>query len=246
MSRQELRDKLKQGPSLTHIAEQLNISRPTLYRHIENYMKGDDRNISTYLKEYFDKVVEDQFATEEEAEKELEQIRFFIDGETAKAREEYEQEWVDYRNDQHSFRYLMSDLTLEERIKKLEELDRRREELEAKGRELGLDRYSFFEEDSAVLKWNEGAIRSECLSTIEKTMILIDADFEKCRDITVEVMVKVSGQDFVMARVRPEEDRRYAEIDFLGIGAEYRYRLRWTEGDKVKTAGPYPIRSRTE
>lgn len=38
MARQELRDKLKQGPSLTHIAEQLNISRPTLYRYIDSYM----------------------------------------------------------------------------------------------------------------------------------------------------------------------------------------------------------------
>lgn len=188
--------------------------------------------------------MDDRFATEEEAEKELEQIRFFIDGETAKAKDDYYRDLREFHNDFHSFRYSMQELTPEQRIRRMEEFDRRKEELDARARQLGLDNHSFLEEDPEILKWNEGEIRSECMCPYGNTMILIDADFEKCRDITVEIMVKVSGEDFVMARVRPEKDRRFAEIDFLSESAEYRYRLRWTEGDKVKTAGPYPIKPR--
>ena len=243
MSRTDLKELMKKGPSLTYIAEQLNISRPTLYRHMDNYMKGNDRNVNQYLREYFDKVVMGQFSSDQEAMKELEQIRFFMDAEADKGREDFEREWREFENDSHSFAFAQHSLPREERLKKMEEMDKRRDELEAKAKELGIDfnRY-LFDEDPEILKWNEGEIRSTCLCPFDGTMVLIDADFEKCRSVTVEVIVKVSGEDFVMARVRPEEDRRFAVIGFLRENVDYKYRLKWNEGEKVRYAGPYPIK----
>ena len=234
---------MKKGPSLTFVAEQLNISRPTLYRHMENYMKGNDTGVNPHLKEYFDKVVMGRFESEQGAVKELEQIRFLMEAEADKGREDFEKEWGEYENDSRSFAFARHELSSEERLRKMEELDNRRNELEVRAKELGIDfnRY-LFDEDPEVLKWNEGEIRSACLCPFDGTMVLIDADFEKCRSITVEVMIKVSGEDFVMARVRPEEDRRFAVIGFLRENVDYKYRLRWNEGERVRYAGPYPIK----
>lgn len=207
-------------------------------------MAGDFKNLSPYLKDYFDKVVSDTFGSEEEAVKELEQIRFFIEGENAKLKEEFEKQWEGYRNDYHFFHLTMNNLSSEEKIRKLEELDRRREEIETKAKKHGIDlkRY-LFDEEQEEPRWNKGEIRSACMNLFENTIVLIDADFEKCREISVEVMLKVSGQDFVIARVRPEENRRFAVIDFIQGNVQYKYRLRWTEGNTIKTSGPYPIKT---
>ena len=45
-----------------------------------------------------------------------------------------------------------------------------------------------------------------------------------------------------MARVRPEENRRFAVIDFLRENVAYKYRLKWNDGDRVKYTPAYEIK----
>ena len=238
-----LKELMKQGPPLTVVADKLGISRPTLYRHMDSYMNGDDDSINPNLREYFNNIIMGKYKTKDEALAELEQIRFFLDAEKTVKKEEFDKEWREYEEDCHSFRYGARNLSADEKVKRQAELDRRERELEDKAKKLEIDfRRYLFDEDPQDVKWNDGEIRSACLCPFDGTMVLIDADFDRCRDITVEVMIKVSGEDFVMARVKPEENRRFAVIDFLRENVAYKYRLKWNDGDRVKYTPAYDIK----
>ena len=245
MTRAELKEKMKEGPPLTMVADVMGISRPTLYRHMEYYMRGEDSKISPNLREYFDKVMIGRFKTEQDALKELEQIRFLIEGENAKAKEDLEVEWDDYKSEYRNLNRGINTMAPDEVGRKMKELGKKRAELESRARELGLDPSFPFDEDvePEVLRWNEGEIRSTCVGNFEGFMVLIDADFERCREITVEVLVKVSGEDFVFARVKPGENTRFAEIKCSLDPSNLKYRLKWNEGDRVRYAGPFAVRS---
>lgn len=245
MTRADLKEKMKEGPPLTMVADVMGISRPTLYRHMEYYMKGEDSKISPNLKDYFDKVMIGKFRTEQDALKELEQIRFLIEGEIAKAKEDLENDWDEFRSEYHLFDHGIDAMSPDAVGRKLKELERRRADLEAKSRELGLDpRFPYEEEREPVgLSWNEGEIRTACLENYDGFTVFIDAEFERCREITVEAITKVSGEDFVFLRVKPEENTRFAVVKFMMASTCFKYRLKWNEGDRVKYAGPFPVRS---
>ena len=245
MTRSELKEKMKEGPPLTMVADLMGISRPTLYRHMEYYMRGEDSKIGPNLREYFDKVMIGKFKTEQDALKELEQIRFLIEGETAKAKEDLENDWDEFRSEYRLFDRGIGTMSSDAVGRKMKELERRRADLETRARELGLDpRFPFEEEgEPAELRWNEGEIRSACVYSYEGFTVFVDAEFERCREITVEAIAKVSGEDFVFARVKPEENARFAVMKMMMDVSGLKYRLKWNEGDRVKYAGPFPMRS---
>lgn len=241
MGRERLKERLRDGPPLTLVASQLNMSRPTLYRQIDRYINVEDAKVDPDLREYFDSVLRGDYSNEEEATKALEQIGFLIAGRRESEREELRKEWEDLQEEQSDLYADTTDSSLEDEKRRQEELNKREKSLLKRAKELGIENLFCYNEDYGPLVWNEGEIRSACYGTIQSMLVLIDADFAKCQEIEVELIVTVSNEDFVMARFRPDPDTRFAEINYLQQGTVFKYRLRWNEGNKVRYAGPYPF-----
>ncbi len=113
----------------------------------------------------------------------------------------------------------------------------------AKELEINIDEYSPDEDIPKELKWNDGEIRSTCFYDFRESLILIDADFDKCKDITVEAVLEVSGEEFVLKKVKPQENERFARLDFPMFYRCSGYRLMWIEDGRVKYTPTYPIES---
>lgn len=242
MGRSDLKEKMRKGPSLSFVATQLDMSRPTLYRQMDNYVNGDIGKVNPYLREYFDNVLRGAYDNNEDAIKDLEQIRFFIDGKKEAEQEEFRKDWNMYEDDRRTFRFESRGLSTEAKVERQEALDKRRDDLRARAEKLGIDFDDLFSMEPDPLEWNEGEIRSLCTTSFDRTMVLIDADYARCRDVTVELLVTVSGKDFVLERIRPKKDRRYALVKGVMDNIDYRYRLRWNEDGQDRFAGPYPLR----
>ena len=244
MNRSQLPELLKSGPKLTDIADALKMSRPTLYRHIDYYVAGEDEKVNSHLKGYFDKVMMNKFATVEEAQKEIDQIRFFVISENEKKHEDFELARDSFMEESHEFRYRRSSMPAKERNEKEDDLDRKYEVLKKQAAELGIKPDQMMVDDfseNLELKWNEGHIKSTACSDYPDIIVFIDTDFERCKNVTAELIVEISGKDFVCARVNPEEGMRYAKLPMVGSGATRKYRLKWNEGDHVRYTPVYPI-----
>ena len=243
MSREQLSAKMKNGPTLSFVAKKLGISRPTLYRHMEFYEAGEDSKVNVHLKEYFDKVVMDQYADVEEMKKDLEQIREFIDAENEAKEEALKNEYREYLEKKERFNENEDSMPSEERNKEYDALRKINSALKERAVELRVDLdsiYPEFEMEEPELVWNEGEIRSVASWGFRSSSILIDADFDRCRDITVELITTVSGNDFVFKRLKPQENDRYVMLDFR-MPRPTGYRLKWNSGDKVKYTPVYPF-----
>ena len=245
MSREQLKNKMKSGLPLSTVATKLGISRPTLYRHMEFYMNGDDSKVNSNLKEYFDNVMMDRYANDEESVKALEQIRFFMDAEKEKSKEDFDRQYLEWSQKTNSYERVKEDLSSNDKVKRQEDLDAMYRVLQDRAKELNidLDLYEFErigdEEEDRELKWNEGEIRSAFVSAMRSAMIFIDRDFDRCRDITVELIAQVSGEDFVFMRARPEENTRFVRLNPMDLGRRFEYRLRWIDGETVKYTPKY-------
>lgn len=244
MSREQLKDKMKNGPALSFVAQTLDISRPTLYRHMEFYMAKEDSKVDPYLKEYFDNVIMDKYTTEEEMKKDLEQIREFMDAKNEAKIENLKERYRDYLDRKERFDESEEYMSTEDRNKELDSLRKEHSSLknEAKECKTDLDDLStdFEEFRRQELKWNEGEIKSAPSWGFRSSVILIDADFDRCRDITVELVVTVSGKEFIFKRIRPQENERFVRLDHT-MPAASGYRLKWNSGDKVKTTPIYQL-----
>lgn len=242
MSRESLSTKMKNGPPLSFVAKKLGISRPTLYRHMEFYVAGEDSKIDPHLKEYFDKVVMDQYADVEEMKKDLEQIREFMDADKETRIEDFKNEYTVYQERKNRFDEHEDSMSSDERNKEHDALKKIYSGLKEKAKELDIDIDDYFPEieiERPEIVWNEGEIRSAPAWGLRSPLILIDADFDRCRDITVELVVTVSGKDFVYKRIKPQENDRYVKVEF-GMPTATGYRLKWNSGDKVKYTPVYP------
>ena len=245
MSRDQLKAKMKNGPPLSFVAETLGLSRPTLYRHMENYIAGNDAKVDQYLKEFFDKVVMDQYEDAEQMRKDLLQLREFMVTEKEVKKQEFDDEYRDYDYKLHRFHNLESEMTSKQKVDGQDELDAMYRALceKAKELEINIDEYSPDDDGPKELKWNEGEIRSTSYSDDKDTIVLIDVDFDKCKDITVEAVLEVSGEEFVLKKVKPQENERFARLDFPMFYRCSGYRLMWIEDGRVKYTPTYPIES---
>ena len=247
MSREQLKDKMKSGLPLSTVATKLGISRPTLYRHMEFYMNGDDSKVNSNLKEYFDNVLMDRYANDEESVKALEQIRFFMDAEKEKSKEDFDRQFLEWSQKSDSYDRVKEDLSSNEKVRRQEELDNMYRVLQDRAKELGIDLelYEFEREgegeEEYKLKWNDGEIRSTYVEAMRSVMIFIDRDFDRCRDITVELIAQVSGEDFVFLRLRPEENTRFVRLNPMELSRRFEYRLKWSDGETIKYTPKYPL-----
>lgn len=163
---------------------------------MENYIAGNDAKVDQYLKEFFDKVVMDQYEDAEHMRKDLIQLREFMVTEKEVKKQEFDDEYRDYDYKLHRYHNLESEMTSKQKVDGQDELDAMYRALCEKAKELdiNIDQYSPDDDGPKELKWNDGEIRSTCFYDFRESLILIDADFDKCKDITVEAIVKVSGE----------------------------------------------------
>ena len=233
MTREDIEDLLRKGPPYTYVSEMLGVSRPTFYRQISLYKESQDNRMIDTVRRYFDMVAMGEIASEEEARKQLEQIHFITEAkgeskmmELNKARDELLMARISYDRSYH-------DMTSREKVDAQEKLD----ELQEKVRSMEDDADSKIPRDKygrAIdrIVWNKGDIRSAVHSSFSNARIYIDADYDRCRNIAVEIFVDISGEDFAFAIYRPAEYTKYIEISDLPGNVRYRYRLKWTEDDK--------------
>ncbi|WP_400204671.1 hypothetical protein [Methanomethylophilus alvi] len=80
-----------------------------------------------------------------------------------------------------------------------------------------------------------------CELPLKLVNTLVDVPYEQLRNVEVELYAVVSGEDFSIRRVRMPADSRCVDMGDVPDGIVCKYSLRWTDGDKVKTAGPYLI-----
>lgn len=242
MGRESIEEMLRNGPPLTFVAEKLGISRPTLYRQIKMYRDGNEQKMIDTVREYFDMVVIGDVDSEESARKQLEQIAYLAEAkgeskvmEISKANEQLMIARMEYSRNYR-------DMTTEEKVEAQMKIDRLEEEIGKMEGELdsGPLRDRFGRRIDRMV-WNDGEIRSAVLPEYSSARIFIDADFDRCRGVWVELSVDVSGEDFTFARMKPQENNRYVDIENLPGNTTYKYTLRWNDGDKQKTAGPYDI-----
>ncbi len=242
MGRESIEEMLRNGPPLTFVAEKLGISRPTLYRQIRMYHDGNEQKMIDTVREYFDMVVMGDIDSEDSARKQLEQMAYLAEAkgeskviEISKANEELMIARMEYSRN-------CRDMTTEQRVEEQRRIEKLEEEIGKMEGELdsGPLRDRFGRRIDRMV-WNDGEIRSAVLPEYSSARIFIDADFDRCRGVWVELSVDVSGEDFTFARMKPQENNRYVDIENLPGNTTYRYTLRWNDGDKQKTAGPYDI-----
>ena len=242
MGKEHLAELLKKGPSLTYLADRLEVSRPTLYRQMENYRKGEFSKMNPIIRGYFDKVVMGQIANEEEAMKELDQIAFMVEGKKEEDRRLLMEKQDELEELMDEYKAMSKKMSPKDRLAFQERIDAKDKELQELSKTLGEDiPTSWSHQIPERIKWNEGEIRSVCVCPYDTPWIIIDREYEDCPNVTVELMMVISGQDVPIARYIPRPNRKFAVMGYLAKGPQYKYRLKWIDDGKVKTAGPYVI-----
>jgi hypothetical protein len=242
MGREDITELLKNGPSLKYVAEMLNVSRPTLYRQIEYYRNSEDSKMNKVVKDYFDMLVMGRITTEEEARKHLEQIQYFAEAKKELDRMTLDKAYEDYHIAVTNLRYNSRNMTSREKVEEQEKIDKMEKDLRALEEQLDIEpSREWYSQMPVRMEWNKGDIRTACYCNADVPRVYIDADYDVCRNITVELLVEISGSDFSFARFRPQEDARFVDLGSIGSGPNYKYLVKWTENDKVRTAGPFEI-----
>lgn len=241
MSRMMLKEKIKQGPPVSRVAMLLAISRPTFYRQMENYMNADDSKVSAHVKEYFDKVMNDEFKTKDEALAYLEQSKDIVEAE-----KDYHSKQIfsAQRAISRKYRYLQlsrNEITVEERIKREKEIDEERNKLEALAESYGIDLDEDSDDEEDEMTWNGGEIRTACRGFADNIYVIVDLPYEKCNDVTVEFYMTISNQDFSFKKVKIPENTRCAAMGDVPQGVSCKYSVSWQDGNKIKTVGPFPV-----
>jgi len=242
MARQNLNELIRDGPPISFVADMLGISRPTFYRYMEAYQNSEDSKINRYVKEYFDAVIMGKFKTKDDARNYLEQTKYLVEGQKEEKtrivldeRRKLEQE---YRN----LQFNRSEMTPAQRVAKEEEFDKHKAELEEYASSNGVDlEDGWFMRDQETLEWNQGEIRSTCKNFIESVYVIVDVPYEKLKDVSVELLTVISGEDFSLKTVKMPLDCRCVNMGDVPDGLVCKYRIKWVDGDKVKTIGPYDI-----
>lgn len=244
MTREILKEKMKNGPPLSKVAKILGMSRPKLYRHMEYYMNGEDDKVDHNLKEYFDKIVMDQLTDGTAMERELEQIGDFIKAEDEAKVDELRKEYDEYIDRLRYYEMHEDIMSTKDKIEKKETLDSTLESIKARIKEFNKTLDDLVDEEDegpSEPEWNEGEIRSAPVSSYHCCMVMLDADFGRCGDITLELVLKISGKEFVMKRLKAQENERFVRVDFQDMPAQTGYRLKWMEGDQIRTTPVYPL-----
>ena len=237
MTREDISELIRIGPPLTYVAEQLRISRPTIYRQMGYYAASEDKKIRPELRGYFDGLVMRRLTTEEDCIRYLEDCRGRADAEEESMRRDLER----LRSEKRGLVSAMngSDYMSPEEISKakrrVNEIDTA---VEGISKNLHMDSGNIHLDR---LEWNPGEIRSVAHCPFGLARVYIDADYDRCRNITVELMVLISGEFFPCARYVPKENSRSVDIGEIMGGVEYRYRLLWIDNGVQKKAGPFPI-----
>lgn len=247
MGRENIDELLRNGVPLTFVAEKLGVSRPTLYRQIELYKNSEDQKMIDSVREYFDMLVMGKIQSEEEARKQLEQMAYLADAKGESKVLDIRRARDDLMIAQHEYYSQSDSMTVQERVEAEIRLEKMRDSIRELEDDLdeGPARDRFGRRIDRLV-WNDGEIRSAVQANYDSARIFIDADYDRCRSVWVEISVDISGKNFTFGRERPEENRKYVDIGSLPGNAMYRYRLRWTEDDRQKTAGPYEIIMDTE
>jgi len=242
MGRENITELLKKGPSYTYLADNLDVSRPTLYRQIEYYKNGEDSKMNRVVKDYFDKIVMGAISSEEEAVKELDNIKFMKEAKAEAARQTINDMQGELDDMLEDFRVRSSSFSPKQRAEALAAIDQKTEEMFELAKSVGIQlrRYSL-NQGPERLKWKEGELRSAILYTYNSARVYLDADYDKCENITVELLVRISGDYFSIARYRPAKDTRFVDIQDIPEGPECKYVIKWMDGDKMKSVGPYKI-----
>ena len=246
MGKENLKDKMKEGLSLSEMSEILGISRPKIYRHMEYFMKGEDEKVDHNLKEYFEKIIMDYYPDEDAMRKELKQMREYIDAEKGAKILELRKEYQAYLDRDASYDIHEDIMSTKEKIEEKEALNTMLRAIEDKANANNIKMEEIYPdveegEERVELTWNEGEIRSACVWGYRSCMVVIDADFDKCRDITLELIMKISGREFIIKRQKPEENERFVRVDIRDMPIVTSYRLKWSDKDQVKYTPVYPM-----
>ena len=244
MENESLKDRMKDGIPLSEMAKILGISRPKIYRHMDYFMKGEDDKVDHNLMGYFRKIIDGTLSDEDAMRKELNRISDYMKAENEVKEEELRKDYEEYSQKREEFDLHRDMMKTEERIRGEDALDEtyRRLSERAKSLDMDLDDLLYGEEtEHRELTWNEGEIRSACVWGYRSCMVVIDADFGRCRDITLELMMRISGRDFVFKRQRPEEDERFVSVDIRHMPVGTSYRLKWIDKGQVKYTPVYPM-----
>ena len=243
MERNQLSDLLKKGPTLVYVAEHLHISRPTLYRQMRYYMNGEDSKLNKTAKSYFDGFISGEISNEEQAVKFLDSIEDFAEAEIEELHSTYEEALDELERAEEEYDQLKSKLSPTEKVRRQEEIDRLSKKVTSIQSKLSyISGNDSFNNIPTKLVWNKGAIRSVCNVSCFGATVYLDADYDVCQHISAELLVRVSGEDYPIAKYNAKKNTKMIKLDDYNGEHFCKYRIIWQDGSEIKTAGPYPIR----
>ncbi len=246
MNRTQLKDKIKQGPPASQVAKLLGVSRPTLYRQMDKYMESNDPEMNPYVKEYFDCVMMGKFESKEAALEFLEQRKDFMEMEKESHRETLQRLQEELMDSYHEYQFERNNLSAKIRVEREEEFDKKRSEIEEMAKTYGLElTHGWFYLEEEKLEWNKGNspgdVRTTVQNFIEGPYIIVDLPYDECKNVTIEILLTISGEDFSVKKLKIEEGSRFAKIGDVPDGMSSKYIVHWLDDNKVRTVGPFPI-----
>ena len=227
---------------LNQVAEKFGIPRGSFYRQMEYYKEGKDSKMNAVVKGFFDKLVMGKISTEEEFEKELNDIQFMMESQKESYKIQLDEMDGELRAARTRFRMDQAGMTSNQRIQAMEEMKRMESQIkdlcEKAGQEYDL---AWDLPMQRRLVWNTGKIRSSAFCGSGHVRVVIDADYDRCRDITLDLLLEISGEDFPVGMFKAMPNTKIVDLDDVVEGPKYKYRLRWIEDQKVMMTESYPL-----
>ena len=251
-----LSDILKSTTSITEVARKLDCSRPTLYRYIDLYEKGD-KQLPQSIKAYFDAIMTEGISrAESEAylEKlkiEREQVQTELSlterqitnvSEDIKMIKESLSKDPDNRTMQNKLEMQKNQLIVLE--KTLCNCKERSKSLEMKLRTTAASVEKAVKESrESGPDWIDAEVRHVCSGTSGNFIIVYEKpDFDS--EVYVELYARIAGNDECLGRYNPEPGKNFVQISGLPNTLSYSYRIVLFDDDGKHCTGIMRLNTR--
>ncbi len=232
-----LSDVLKSTTSITEVAKKLDCSRPTLYRYIDLYEKGD-KQLPQNIKLYFDAIMTEGISRVE-SEVYLESLK--MEREIVQKELSMTQDQIvhlsrditsikeDLSKDPDNSTILNKLETQEKQLRNLEKMlcdyKMRSESLEMKLRTTAASVEKAVKESrESGPDWIDAKVRHVCSGTKDNFIIIYEKP-DSDSEAYVELYARIAGNDEYMGRYIPEPGKNFVQISGLPNTLSYSYRI---------------------
>ena len=251
-----LSDILKSTTSITEVAKKLDCSRPTLYRYIDLYEKGD-KQLPQNIKLYFDAIMTEGISRAE-SEVYLESLK-----------KEWENTQMNISTTQVQIKELSqkiitlkkalskdpNDSIMENELKmqemQLMTLETMLREYEERLQTLKMERNKTVHFVEKAVKesresgpdWIDAEIRHVCSGTTGNFIIIYEKP-DSDSEVYVELYARISGDDVCLGRYIPEQGKNFVQISGLPNTLSYSYKIVLFDDDGKHCTGIMRLNTR--